>query len=313
MREGKVVDGPVGKSFFAAGVGIMLLICPFDPVLPQTEYYVPQRQRPIQRGQLEMGLQVGLRSSGGTDRYYELTPSVAYSPTFWPRFQFSAELPLVRGDQSVAQLGDGTETDFGDLVVRTRYTLMGEADWQLVGSFEAVFATGENPFENEPGTGDGFNRYTPGLTFLYLKDPLSTFFYVGYEVSSEETFDIPPALSQEPQTLRDILRLVLFGPRTALVTGKNTIEPGSALRLRGGTAILLNPTIRLNLFTSISLRGNQTINGETQVGSRRDDAHLGTGLDFTLDSLTEMSTNVVFGMNDASETVAWTMVFTYRY
>lgn len=238
----------------------------------QQEWYIPKRTEVLKAGSGELGFRLQtLSNSDGSlnSRVTEFIPSVRYSPFDW--LEAYGEIPEVYAEQEV-QIGNEpvgkNRTDIGDAFVQLSFDVFSGEDWRVIPSFDIVFPTGTDPFDNEVGTGGGVYRFACGITGMKVVDPAVLFAFVGYQRSMADTFEI------------------------------GRVEPGDVYRYRFGLSFALNPQIRLGFNISGDIVTSSKLDFETTAGSSADIMRFGMRLDWSVSAGTKLALDTVFGVID---------------
>lgn len=171
-----------------------LVILASGPLALAQEWYIPKRPEVLEPQRFEIGLRAQFTTdSDGLLDSQELSAigSLRISP--FDRFEVYAEVPytFAERDRIVGfDIEANRHDDIGDVFSQFTYELFRGDDWALLPSVDVIFPTGRDPYDHPVGTGGGHYRFTPGVTYMKVIDPVVVFAYVGHQISLSESFDV---------------------------------------------------------------------------------------------------------------------------
>lgn len=215
----------------------------------QLDYARADRNRAVFRGiELVEAVLVGVFDINES-RQDVLTASASLRYGLTDRLELGVRLPYIyRADTSIiAPISGSTQNDadatvdnsvkgngIGDLELTARYQLIDgrEGAPYVIANLQAVFPTGDNPFQlprddlgraTRAATGAGFYGITPSLTAVLPSDPIVLFGTLGYTFNLERDVNtrIPPIIIEQ-------------------------VDPGDAISGSAGVGIAFNERSTLN-------------------------------------------------------------------
>ncbi len=229
----------------------------------QLDYARADRNRAVFRGiELVEAVLVGVFDINES-RQDVLTASGSLRYGLTNRLEVGARLPYIyRADTSIiAPISGSTQNDadatidnstkgngIGDLELTARYQLIDgrEGSPYVIGNLQAVFPTGDNPFQiprddlgraTRAATGAGFYGITPSLTAVLPSDPIVLFGTLGYtfNLARDVSTRIPPIIIER-------------------------VDPGDAISGSAGVGIAFNERSTLNFGYAHSwILGTETL------------------------------------------------------
>jgi len=235
------------------------------------EWYIPKPVNMINKGSIELGTRISytangdgiLESSQMENDYYG-----RFSP--FNKLEIYLSVPLIyskqeKFDQNL-NIIEKSATGIGDMFSQFSYEGFSGPDWKIVYNVDLSFPTGKNPYDNDVGLGSGHFSLGFGQTVIKVIDPVALFGYIGYKHSFKKKFSA------------------------------GDVSPGSDIRFKAGSSIVLNPRITTNFNVMLDLVGKTEVNNSKLPASSSNSVYFGWGINWKAKNNINVSVDSVFGM-----------------
>jgi len=268
---------------------IIYLLLAISTTVNAEQWYLPRPTNVLKKGSAEFGSRVSFsfdRNGLEFNRLAQLGLSLRVNPV--NRFEFYVEAPYSYIEQERVKfpsyIYSESQEGWGDIYTQFSFDIAGRQDWKVIFHTDASFPTGKNPYVHSRSLGSGFYSVAPGFTFLKVIDPVVMYLYLGRQWTFPEHF-----------------------------TNYGKIQPGGDLRFRVGSSIMLNPRVKINLFTVGNIIGHIRLNGVQIAGSDQDVLRFGGGLSWNVSDSFRVDWNAVFGATDNADDALLNLEFTQKF